>query len=145
MPDSKYGKQTNSKKKFFEVGQLHVAVGSILYIHTSTKYIHLYAKCYLQQHEVGQLQKSFFQEFVYLSYFKSGILVTCNMLSENIIFGHWLKMGFWAKIGKMTKFSKKKINFLFIKTVYQKIKATTFQDVYKGKRKSKKIFIITRF
>ena len=48
------------KKCFFEVGQLHVAVGSILYKHTSTKYIHLYAKCYLQQHEVAQLQKKFF-------------------------------------------------------------------------------------
>ena len=48
------------KKKFFEVGQLHVAVGSILYKHTCTKYIHLYAKCYLEQHEVAQLQKKFF-------------------------------------------------------------------------------------
>ena len=48
------------KKIVFEVGQLHSAVGSILYKHTSTKYIHLYAKCYLQQHEVVQLQKKCF-------------------------------------------------------------------------------------
>ena len=47
------------KKNVFEVGQLHVAVGSILYKHTCTKYIHLYAKCYLQQNEVAQLQKIF--------------------------------------------------------------------------------------
>ena len=52
-------------------------------------------------------------------------------------------MGFWAKVGKMTKFSKKKINFLLIKTVYQKIKAATFWNVYKDKRKSKKIFLMT--
>ena len=76
------------KKNFFEVGQLHFAVGSILYKHTSTKYIDLYAKCYLQQNEVAQLQNFFF-EFVYLPYFESCILVTCNMLSENVIFDNF--------------------------------------------------------
>ena len=77
------------KKNFFEVGQLHFAVGSILYKHTSTKYIDLYTKYYLQQNEVTQLQKKIFFEFVYLPYFESCILVTCNMLSENVIFDHF--------------------------------------------------------
>ena len=54
---------------------------------------------YYGQSEVVQLQKFFFLEFVQLSCFQSGIMVTRYMLPKNNILDYFYdqKLGFWQK------------------------------------------------
>ena len=77
------------EKKIFEVGQLLLVLGTPQLRPFFFKIWEKSPKSPYFRNEVAQLQKKFFFEFVYLPYFESGILVTCNMLSENVIFDHF--------------------------------------------------------